>query len=297
MRLVAGLSLLSFLILGTIPNACAQSPREQLKQMVEQLQKTPSDTTLREKVIALAATLKPAPAVPEDARRAFIRGNTAFAAAKDPAGFSRAIERFEEASALAPWWADPYFNLAKACEGTQDFDCALRALKYYRATAKTEADKRQAQDLAYALEEKRDLKKADAAAEKVKEEKAAAAKAAADTPQAREAALFQKVEGARFVVRHTPENSGLKPGTMAWDEIIEIKGRTLQITAKVHYINSGSVYGHRQPGEYLIDSISYRDGGFTQTFNGFTTVYRIKADGQALIKRFDSGGEFEISRN
>lgn len=145
---------LTFLVLAA--SAHAESPREQL-------QKTPTDNALREKAIALAAELKPAPAVPEEARRAFIRGNTAFASAKDPAGFSRAIERFEEASALAPWWADPYFNLAKACEGAQDFDCALRALKYYRAMATTEADKRQALDLTYALEEKRDLKKADAA--------------------------------------------------------------------------------------------------------------------------------------
>jgi hypothetical protein len=57
------------------------------------------------------------------------------------------------------------------------------------------------------------------------------------------------------------------------------------------------VYGHRQPGEYLIDSISYRDGAFTQTYNGFTTIYRIKADGQALIKQYEGGGGFEIPRN
>ena len=152
-----------FTFLALTASAYAQSPREQLSQMVQQLQKTPNDNALREKIITLAATLKPAPAVPEDARRAFIRGNTAFAAAKDSAGFYRAIERFEGASALAPWWADPYFNLAKAYEGAQDFDRALQALKYFRATATTGADNRQAMDLTYALEEKRDAKK-DAAA-------------------------------------------------------------------------------------------------------------------------------------
>lgn len=162
MKSTSKLIILVLTFLALAVSADAQSPREQLQQMVEQLQKTPTDNALREKAIALAAEIKPAPAVPEEARRAFIRGNTAFASAKDPAGFSRAIERFEEASALAPWWADPYFNLAKACEGAQDFDRALRALTYYRATATTEADKRQALDLTYALEEKRDLKKADA---------------------------------------------------------------------------------------------------------------------------------------
>jgi len=163
MKITSKLIIVALVFLALAASAHAQSPREQLNQLTAQLQQTPTDNALRERIITLAATLKPAPAVPEDARRAFIRGNTAFAAAKDPAGFSRAIERFEEASTLAPWWADPYFNLAKACEGAQDFDCALRALKYYRATATTEADKRQGQDLAYALEEKRDLKKADAA--------------------------------------------------------------------------------------------------------------------------------------
>ena len=169
-----------FTFLALTSSADAQSSREQLQQMVEQLQKTPSDHALRERIIKLGAEITPAPAVPEEARRAFIRGNTAFASAKDPAGFSRAIERFEEASTLAPWWADPYFNLAKACEGAQDFDRALRALIYYRTTATTEADKRQALDLTYALEEKRDLKKADTAS----------ASAAADESARRKAKLL-----------------------------------------------------------------------------------------------------------
>lgn len=45
------------LLLANVANA--ESPREQLKQMVEQLQKTPSDNVLREKIIKLAPTLKP----------------------------------------------------------------------------------------------------------------------------------------------------------------------------------------------------------------------------------------------
>jgi hypothetical protein len=44
-------------------SAYAQSPREPLAQMVEQLQKTPADTALREKIIRLAPTLKPPPAL------------------------------------------------------------------------------------------------------------------------------------------------------------------------------------------------------------------------------------------
>jgi hypothetical protein len=51
--------------LGLAVSAHAQSPREQLQQMVEQLQKTPGDHALREKIIKLAPTLKPPPALPD----------------------------------------------------------------------------------------------------------------------------------------------------------------------------------------------------------------------------------------
>ncbi|OGS95757.1 MAG: hypothetical protein A3K04_11240 [Gallionellales bacterium RBG_16_56_9] len=43
----------------------AESPREQLRQMVEQLQNNPNDNALREKIIKQAQTIKPTPVVPE----------------------------------------------------------------------------------------------------------------------------------------------------------------------------------------------------------------------------------------
>ena len=55
--------LMSLSLLAT--NAYAESPREEFKQMVEQLQKNPVDTALREKIIKLALTLKPAAATPK----------------------------------------------------------------------------------------------------------------------------------------------------------------------------------------------------------------------------------------
>jgi len=53
-------------------SAYAQSPREQLQQMVEQLQKSPNDNALRERIIKLGAQIKPAPAIPEEARKHFV---------------------------------------------------------------------------------------------------------------------------------------------------------------------------------------------------------------------------------
>src|SRR3989338_10320467 len=68
--------LFSVLILTNI--AHAESPREQLKRMVEQLQTRPNDDALREQIIKLAQTLKPAPAVPEEAERHMAYGTAAF---------------------------------------------------------------------------------------------------------------------------------------------------------------------------------------------------------------------------
>jgi hypothetical protein len=44
--------------------------------MVAQLQTTPTDNALPENIIKLAAEMKAPPAIPEDATRNFVRGNT-----------------------------------------------------------------------------------------------------------------------------------------------------------------------------------------------------------------------------
>jgi hypothetical protein len=142
-------------ILAILP-ACAQaqSPREQLTQMVEQLRKTPGDNVLRERIIKLAQGIKPAPAVPEEARRPFVRGNAAMSEAKTPDDYGRAAQLYEEALALAPWWADPYFNLAKARELRREYDGAIRSLRFYLLAGVAASEAREAQDRIYVLEEK-----------------------------------------------------------------------------------------------------------------------------------------------
>lgn len=142
------------LLLANVANA--ESPREQLSQMVEQLQKSPNDNILRENIIHLAQTLKPAPAIPEEARRVFVRGNTAFSEAKVPDDYARAIQRYEEALVIAPWWGDPYFNLAKALELRQEYSRAIQSLKLFMLTGPSAEDVRKAQDYSYALEDRQE---------------------------------------------------------------------------------------------------------------------------------------------
>jgi len=115
------------LMLTNIANA--ESPREQLRQMVGELQKTPGDDALREKIIRLAQELKPAPAVPEEAERHMAYGTAAFTGAKSVADYKEAVKEFEQATLAAPWYGDAYFNLGVAQDKAESYEAALRSLK------------------------------------------------------------------------------------------------------------------------------------------------------------------------
>lgn len=99
---------------------CAESPREQLKQMVGQLQKTPSDDALREQVIHLARETKPKPTIPHEALRLENAGLALFKKAKTQQDFQAAVHEYEQALRLAPWAASIYFGLGEAYEKLGD---------------------------------------------------------------------------------------------------------------------------------------------------------------------------------
>lgn len=156
MRTTSKLIIFIFTFLALAASAHAQSPREQLSQMVEQLQKTPTDNALREKIIKLASSIKPVPAIHEEARRSFVRGNTAFSEAKSQEDYARAVQRYEEALVIAPWWGDAYFNLAKALEQRQEYSRAIQTIKLFVLTGPAADEARKAQDYSYALEDKQE---------------------------------------------------------------------------------------------------------------------------------------------
>jgi hypothetical protein len=136
--------------------AFAQTAREQLAQMLDVLQKTPKDDAVRESIIRLARDLKPAPPIPEEARRALIRGNTALEEATGVDDYARAARHYEDALALAPWWGPAYLSLARAQELQFDYRSAQRNMRFYTLTGISAEDVRKAQDYLYALEEKQE---------------------------------------------------------------------------------------------------------------------------------------------
>ena len=126
----------SFVVLALALPALAASPtapssRKQLGEMVEKLKKTPDDAALRVKAIALAQSLKPAPAIPEEAQRRLARGQAAFELAKGPSDYANSIREFQTALAAAPWFAAPYFNIGVAEEKSGHPKEAMDNFRWY----------------------------------------------------------------------------------------------------------------------------------------------------------------------
>jgi formylglycine-generating enzyme required for sulfatase activity len=131
---------------------------EAFQQIVDELRHHPEDRALRERIVKAAREQSPTPTPPEEARRFFIRGNTALEDAQGQDGYLRAARNYSEALKIAPWWGEAYRNLGKALDLAKDYSGAIDALGLYLLTGPAQADARQAQDRIYALEEKREEK-------------------------------------------------------------------------------------------------------------------------------------------
>jgi hypothetical protein len=160
-----------FTFLALAASAYAQSPREELQQMVEQLRKAPNDPALRKQIIKLAQVIKPAPAIPEEAREPFVMGAAVLKRANDPAGAGKAVDLFTQALTVAPWFADAYYNRAIAREAAGQFEPAMDDLKLYLEFNLSDAERREAQDKIYALKADAQL----ASARKAEQDKIASA--------------------------------------------------------------------------------------------------------------------------
>ena len=228
------------------------------------------------KMAAAVGKLDKAPAIPENAEFSGQKGTAFVKLAKTPADFARAVKEFQDAVNLAPWVFDYHFNLAVAYKSAEQFKLALNSLMLAKLLAPNDNERRDALKLRAEIEAAQEM----AASSNAEAEKEAAAKAASNTPQAREAALLKKVEGAKFFVRHDLGGIG------SYDEILEISGGMLFITIKIYANNtSGTFYGKNRPGEYKFDPIPYTEGSFKHTSDQ-RRIFTIRPDGQALMESF-----------
>jgi len=167
--------------------------RQTLKQSVVDLQKNPDDQSLRERIIKLAQELKPAPAIPEEARRHYVKGDALIHDAKSPQEAGVAVEEYNKALLEAPWWPEAYRDLGVALEVAGRYDDAKKALKLYLLSHPGEDDSRKAQDEIYRVEAKEE-----SATRKQREEEAAKARdrdRQAEEHERAEKARRQSVEG------------------------------------------------------------------------------------------------------
>jgi hypothetical protein len=102
--------------------------------------------------LCASAPGRAADAVPEDARRHFVRGRTAVEMAKSPEDYRAAIEEFERAVKIAPRWADAYYNLGMVQARAGHSREAIASLKRYLELAPNAADAAQVRDEIVALE-------------------------------------------------------------------------------------------------------------------------------------------------
>ena len=154
-RLFVAILILACILPGVVsaaPKKPSGASAEQFEQYVADLQKNPSDKALREKIIKTAQTLKPAPAVPEEAERNMARGVVFFTKATDNAGYHKAIVEFEAATNAAPWLDKAYYNLGVAQEKAGLFKEAIKSLKLYLLADPNAKNAREVRNQIYMLE-------------------------------------------------------------------------------------------------------------------------------------------------
>jgi TolA-binding protein len=126
-------------------------------ELTARLKGNPANDNTRRLIIKTASGLKPAPAIPEEARMHFVEGMAIVKAAKNPAQQSLAAQSFTEALKVAPWWGDAYYNLGVAQELAEQYDVAEQAFNFYLLSNPGATEKREVQDRIYALSAKRKL--------------------------------------------------------------------------------------------------------------------------------------------
>lgn len=134
-----------------------ESSVTQLQTLTLELQKTPTDNALREKIIKLAGKTKPD--IPEEARKYFIEGSTIAQMAKTPEQQRVAAQSFTEALKFAPWWSDAYYNLGVSQELSEQYDEAEKSFGLYLLCNISKKEKRDVQDRIYMLAAKKKMAK------------------------------------------------------------------------------------------------------------------------------------------
>jgi hypothetical protein len=129
-----------FTLPGLLPGmsaatAQAQSPQQILNQYVADLQKSPNDYALREKIIRHVQAMKQKPAIPAEVVKHEGAAEYAFKNAKNESDYLDSAKEYEKALLIAPWRAIDYFNCGVAYEKAGQFNKAIAQFNLYLIAA------------------------------------------------------------------------------------------------------------------------------------------------------------------
>ena len=225
-----------------------QQAVQQLQEALQQFRANPSDYA-REQIIKLAQSMRPAPAIPEEARGHYVMATTFAEKAKSDterakdssdlklanAGFERAIGEYKAALLAAPWWADAYKKLAIAQKAAGQYDDAVASLNIYLLFQP--ADARDAQDEIYKLkalkqtamddqtnQARRQQEEQQRQREEQQDNGKEQQRAYAASPEGRLDALLRRIDG-RAYVRFGCTNSACED---KYKDVATINGRTIR---------------------------------------------------------------------
>ncbi len=278
MKLTMKLLALLFGVLLLANAADAESPREQLRQMVEQLQQSPNDNALREQIIKLAQSLKPALALPDEAGRRMVRGAAAFKGAKSVVDYRDAAKEFEQATLAAPWYGDAYFNLGFVQDKAENYEAALRSLKLAQLAS---PEVKEIKALIYEVEYR---------SEKANSPEAHAAKRKQQEQEERRAAeeMIRGLEGVEFV----------KQGGRSFDQshgILRIRGNRLESVDRKLEANHCPCAGGRAMCDLPVGAVAVclqsnpLVGRSAEAIYGSWVIrYEISSDGREIVSKSTS---------
>jgi len=256
------------LIFALMPTVQAQSPQQTLTQYVSDLQKNPNDNALREKIIRHVQTMKPAPPVPEEARRHYVMALTLFKGAKKIEDYGESIEEFKSALLIAPWWAEANRDLGMALEAAKRYDEAISALKLYMASSPGEEKARAAQDEIYKIEGMKKL------AAREKQESSPQAVAAREQNKFED--WLKKIDGARYT-----RPMGYPPGNNTNTFVIDVRG-TVAIFG-LNWVQSG--YEERRRFEIRGRETTVPCDDIARRAGWKESIYVISEDGDRITVR------------
>jgi len=132
--------------------ARAESNKERLAELVTQLQQGPDSLELRKKIIETAALLAKKPEMPEEVDELMGKAKAMVKNVKSPEDFKQAGAVLHQASLLAPWDGDLYYNCGVVWEKANIPSTALNDFNLYLLAKPHAKDRKKVKERIGALE-------------------------------------------------------------------------------------------------------------------------------------------------